>query len=311
MGFKHILAKLICYSGLPYLVRELVQRRYVTILVLHDPVPVKAEQIFRWMMRHYQIISLEQYLDYCQGKSRSLPGKAMIITLDDGHAGNYGLLPFLRETGMPLTIFLCAGIVNTSRHFWFKYKGLKRPSDYYKRLADTQRLRELADCGFQEEKSYTEPQALNKMQIGEMKPFVDFESHTLFHPCLHRCNEQKSWYEIATSKDILNQDFNLAIRAIAFPNGDYGDREIGFARAAGYQCAVTCDTGYNSRDSDLFRLRRFGVQDHDTIELAALKACGIWDVVKKAADFSWLFHRRKADPRREPMHFNQLDPATP
>lgn len=282
MGLTKLFAKIIFYSGLPFLIREFIQRNYVTILVLHDPDSNNAKKIISWLNKKYHVIDLNLFLSACtEGTDKQLPKKSLIITFDDGHLGNYKLFPFLKESGIPVTIFLCAGIVNTHRHFWFKFSGLGTSSDQFKKLPDEERLSSLFKSGFYPEKEFERPLALNKDQIHEMSKCVNFQSHTIFHPCLPRCSDDKARIEIAESKTKLNSDFNLEINAIAFPNGDYSEREVYLAEKAGYSCALTIDHGYNTIHSDLYKLKRICLNDADDIDVVAVKASGIWGLFKK------------------------------
>jgi peptidoglycan/xylan/chitin deacetylase (PgdA/CDA1 family) len=281
MVLKKIFAKIIYYSGLPFLIRELIQRNYVTILVLHDPDAGKAERMLSFLKTRYNIIDLNLFLNACEkGSNKKLPQKSLIITFDDGHIGNYKLLPFLKTADIPVTIFLCAGIVNTNRHFWFKHSGLGAPSGFFKQLPDEKRLGSLSESGFYQDKEYETTHALNNNQIHEMEEYVNFQSHTIFHPCLPQCSNDKSWIEINESKKILESEFHLKINAIAYPNGDYSEREKNFARKAGYSCALSIDFGYNTVHSDLYKLRRICLNDKDDIEMTVVKACGIWGLFK-------------------------------
>ena len=51
---KKILIRILFYSGLPVITRELIQRRKVTILVLHDP---KAD----FASRYFECLSWQYY----------------------------------------------------------------------------------------------------------------------------------------------------------------------------------------------------------------------------------------------------------
>lgn len=278
---KKILIRVLFYSGLPVIARELIQRRKVTILVLHDPKADFASRYFEWLSRHYNIIGLDQYLAFRKKDvAIRLPPKSLIITLDDGHVQNYNLLPLAKKFNIPLTIFLCSGIVNTNRHYWFRFSRLPSSSESLKLISDEDRLRVLGQVGFYPEKEFAFPQALNKAQITEMKDYINFQGHTVFHPCLPRCCDTSSMREIELSKKQLEQEYNFSINALAYPNGDYTEREIQFAEKAGYSCAVTVSHGYNDDKTDLFRLNRLYVGDGDSIKLLAVRASGVWAFLK-------------------------------
>ena len=54
-------------------------------------------------------------------------------------------------------------------------------------------------------------------------------------------------------------------------------------RRAGYACALTVDLGFNSRVTDLFRLRRIAIDDDDDKYGVVVKACGLWALLKRSA----------------------------
>ena len=342
---KALLFKILRFSGLPLLLREVVQRRRVTILLFHDISRETAEKTFDCLAKRYHLLDLQTFIRTCQaapadapeppsqmrdtlrpprpkatvGKpkecptalslllfplfllllpkfmvrtlppSRSLPPKSLIVTFDDGHIGNYDLLPVLRAKKIPVTIFLCAGIIDTRRHFWFKHKPPGHHSFSLRQMPHRERLGILEKAGFTHETEYETPHVLTRSQIQEMKPWVDFQSHTLFHPCLPRCSSSEAQDEVSRSRDILRQEYGLEVNAISYPHGDYSDRDIELCRQAGYECGVTVDCGFNTVNSDLLRLKRLPVNDTDDMNELIVKASGLWEFVKAALGWNRKF----------------------
>lgn len=276
-----LVCTLLRYSGAAWLWRETIQRGKVTILLFHDIEPSAAERCFAYLERHYNIIGLADYLAGREGQ-RSLPPKAAVITFDDGHAGNYALLPVIKKHHLPVTIFLCSDIVGSRRHFWFKPSGgTAIDIESMKLLDNNERIETLNRHGLRQEAEYADYQALQDWQIEEMKPWVDFQSHTCTHPILPRCSDETAEREVADSKKNLEGRYGLRIYALAYPNGDYSARDIAKAQASGYRCGLTVDAGYNDLHSDLFRLRRLSVGDarKGTTELM-VKASGLYVLLK-------------------------------
>jgi peptidoglycan/xylan/chitin deacetylase (PgdA/CDA1 family) len=281
MSPKHIFIKLLRYSGLPFLFRELIQRRRVSIVLFHDLSPEEARMAFTYLSEKYRIISLKDYVDHLEGKGEGkLPPKAMVLTFDDGHIGNFALLPLIKKLDLPLTIFLCSGIVGTKRHFWFtcETEGLEKSA--LKKLPNREKLALLEKAGFRVDREFGSPQALTKEQVERMKPWVDFQAHTVFHPCLPTCTEEEARWEIGQSKEALERDFGLPIYSIAFPNGDYSERDIELCRQAGYRSALTVDYGFNSLREDPFRLKRLSVDSFNNLDELVVKASGVWGFFK-------------------------------
>jgi peptidoglycan/xylan/chitin deacetylase (PgdA/CDA1 family) len=268
------------FSGLPLLFRQLVQKRKVTILLFHDISVKTAEQTFGYLAKKYNIISLENFLHFHTQKNATIPERAMVITFDDGFARNFELLPVFKKYNLPVTVFLCAGLVNTNRHFWFEENHSRYHVNELKKMGNNEKLTILAEAGFSNEKEYDVPQVLSKVQIGEMKKTVNFQSHGLFHPCLPKCLAVESKNEIESSKKILESEYGLEVNAFAYPNGDYSGREVQFIKNAGYTCALTVDYGFNSAKTDLFRLKRICVNDAEDMNELVVKSSGLWEFFK-------------------------------
>lgn len=273
--------KLIRYTGLPFLFRELVQRNKVTILMFHDVEAQQAARAFAFLKKHYHVIGLQEYLKIMQSGG-SLPKKAVIITFDDGHAGNYQLLPVIRQLQIPITIFLCSDIIGTRRHFWFKHSdAVVQERQQLKKISNVQRLETLKKYGFEQTKEYSDRQALTREEIEEMRPWVDFQSHTCFHPCLPQCDDETARQEIVLSKQHLEQDYSFSVNTISYPNGDYSQRDIQIAKDAGYICGITVDFGFNDQQADLFRLKRISVNDGRQYDEFVVKTSGCFAFLKQ------------------------------
>ena len=78
----------------------------------------------------------------------------------------------------------------------------------------------------------------------------------------------------------LEKDFDLIINAIAYPNGDYSNRDIKLVKKAGYKCGLTVDFGYTSKNTDLFRLKRLSINDSIDLKEIIVKASGLWAFFK-------------------------------
>jgi len=278
---RKIIFKILRITGLPFLFRELWQKNRITILLFHDISAQSAEKVFKYLRSRYSLVDLNELVDRYEGnKLDGLPKKPLIITFDDGHLKNYDLLPVIQKYEIPVTIFLCASIVDTKRQFWFQFDNLTSPLQALKRIPNKERLQFLKRDGFDQEVEYNEVQALQKEHIEEMKDYINFQSHTLFHPILPFCTDQEAREEIVSSKSFLEEEYGLSINAISYPNGDYSERDIELSRQAGYKSGLTVDYGFNSSTTDPFRLKRLSVNDTEDLNELAVKASGLWGFFK-------------------------------
>jgi len=272
---------LLYWTGVPFLLREVVQRRRTTILLYHDLQPEAANYHFGLLKKRYNIISLRHYVDaYQQGRLDELPPKSLVITLDDGVRGNRDLLPMLEKHQVPVTIFLCSEIVGTNRQFWWNASNDRPDLEKLMTLSDEERLEVLARRGFSPTGEMPEREALSRAEIEAMRPWVDFQAHTQFHPVLPRCSAQKVWEEIELSRLRLQQEYGLDIYAMAYPFGLYTDREALLVQDIGYSCALTIEPGSNGPHSDMFRLKRIGLRDTGGVAELLVKASGLWGLVR-------------------------------
>lgn len=267
---------------IPLLIREIIQKKKVTIIMYHNIKPHTADLHFKVLKSKYNIITLKDYLEArISGKLNELPTKSLIITLDDGYKENYKLKTILKKYNIRPTIFLCSGIVGTKRHFWDREDSVSNNRDYLKTISNEKRLEFLRELGFEEEKEFEDRVALSNNEIEELKDIVDFQSHTMFHPVLPNCSSERAYKEISQSKKDLERNYGLEIYALSYPNGDYSDREISMAKKAGYKCGITVDVGFNSQNTDLFRLKRMSIRDDADINELLVKVSGFWGYIRE------------------------------
>ncbi len=291
-----IIFKIIRYSGVPTLIRIIFQRNKVTIITFHEMTPATAEINFTYLKKYYNIISLQTFLKAIENKDQSLlPKKSIIITFDDGKISNYTILPIIKKLNIPVTIFLNSGIINTNRHFWFSYNSKFFSNEALKKFSNKDRLAFMGQHNFRQDQEYDYPQALNKDQITEMNKYIDLQSHTVLHPCLTKCDNDEAKFEITNCKIILEKEYGFNINSLAFPNGDYSDREIEIAKKAGYKFCLTVDKGYNTISSDRYRLKRLDTNDTDNLDEFIVKISGIQSLFLKTNKFFHLFKRLKTN----------------
>jgi len=237
-------------SGVPWVARRTVQRRRLTILVYHNPRPAVMERHLELLCRLYRVVSLREYVE-----KRTLPPGALVVTLDDGYAANFALRDVFARFSVIPTIFVCTGIVGTNRGFWFLHVG---------------------ETGFDPTEELAVREALSDAEIRDLAGVADIQAHTVTHPILPRCTPEQAEEEIVESKRDLERRFGLDVYALAYPNGEYTERDAQFARQAGYRCALAVSGRTNGDSPDIYALRRITVDDHDGIDELVVKASGVW-----------------------------------
>jgi peptidoglycan/xylan/chitin deacetylase (PgdA/CDA1 family) len=268
---------------LPVVLRELYQRKKITIIVYHAPSAQVFDTHLGFLKRIYNVVPLSVYIEARKtGDFSKLPPKALIITLDDGHRSNYALKDVLEKHDIPVTIFLCSGLIGTCRRFWFLHEATTAIVQQLKAVPDDERLAILRETSFEETKEFDDRQALSVSELRELNNKADFQSHTVFHPILPRCSSERAEAEIARSKMDLQTRLGNEVYALAYPNGEYSERELRLAERAGYRCALTLDRGFNTARTPLFRLRRICIPDDADQHELLVKASGLWGGIRAA-----------------------------
>jgi peptidoglycan/xylan/chitin deacetylase (PgdA/CDA1 family) len=92
------------------------------------------------------------------------------------------------------------------------------------------------------------------------EPDISFGSHTVNHPIL--TNEQTNVIEdeICKSKKIIEKETGRDVFHFCYPNGNYND-EIKKIVSGTYKSACTTNSGFVSKDSDIYALNRIGINE--------------------------------------------------
>jgi peptidoglycan/xylan/chitin deacetylase (PgdA/CDA1 family) len=285
---KEVVVRLTCrllnWSGLPWLIREVYACRKITIINYHNPKHHVFEEHAQFYSRNYSFVSIDMVETALkEGTISNLPPKPLLLTFDDGYAGNAQLIDILKRYRIPAVIYAVAGVVNTRRHFWFdKLPHQSQAMHTLKRVSDSERrMRMRLDCNHWDEKEYDSRVALSSE---ELNAFLDsggsVASHTLFHPLLSHCQEEVGFCECRMSKDFLEALLGRPVIHFALPNGNVNKRVLDWVRRAGYCTCRTTSPGWVTPKTSPFLLPVFGIADTADSEKAAVQACGLWSVFK-------------------------------
>jgi peptidoglycan/xylan/chitin deacetylase (PgdA/CDA1 family) len=275
---KEIIAFIIVCTGIPFLIRNTYARNKVSIVLYHDPKPSVLDKHFAFLSKRYQFITLDCLVEAIISKDWSnIPPKSLVIALDEGYSGNFDLLEIFKKYSVIPTIYICSQIVKSKRHFWWNIPGIEYgnlPQNQTHGM-DLNLLMSSFRIETRKEYSESERQSINDDEIVEMNDFVDFQSHTRFHPILTICPDDECWKEIFQSKREVEEIIGRECKHFSYPGGYYTEREIGLVRKAGYKSARTIDVGWNMRDTDPYRLKTTGVADDASLILLATQMSGM------------------------------------
>jgi len=261
-----------------------------------------------YLREHYRVISLAQLISELERPDAT--GQAAAVTFDDGYRDNYShAFPVLQKYGIPATIFLTVGAVESGEVSWYdrvflalqilpspvlhldldvprRYE-LKSPQARYAAAVDVvARMRKLPEgqrrqCCADLQKKVTLParelsdRMLTWDQVRTMhQSGVSFGSHTVTHPVLSQLTTSAAEMELRDSKRILEERIESAVEDFAFPFGqpaDCGDLPAAALARCGYRSAVTTSAGVNRPGADPYRLRRVQIGDGSSVAMFAFQ----------------------------------------
>jgi peptidoglycan/xylan/chitin deacetylase (PgdA/CDA1 family) len=212
----------------------------------------------RYLRSKMHPVSMDEVAASIQSGSR-LPPRAVLVTFDDGGRSVYDTaLPILREHDVPALAFLVAGVIGTSRPFWWhEVEELVRrggrathlptgdPAGCVRKLklvADEVRLDRIEELRTTAAGPPVLDPQLTPSEVRELDATgVSVGNHTATHPCLDRCSSEKVESELVSAHERLTEIAGRAPTAFAFPNGSADERATPILRSLGYEAAFLFD----------------------------------------------------------------------
>ena len=95
---KKVVFILLWLTSIPFFIREILQRKKVTILFYHEIDIDTANRHFRFLKSNYNIISLREFVNAKKtGTVNKLPPKSLVITFDDGYQSYHSTIDYLNK----------------------------------------------------------------------------------------------------------------------------------------------------------------------------------------------------------------------
>ena len=265
------------------------------------------EEQIRYLARHYRVVGLVDLMRRLEDGNPAEP--VVAITFDDGYQDNYrNAFPILQRYGVPATIFLSTGSIDSGEPLWFErlaeavqvasQESLDLEIDIPRRLwlrteaerlqahneifrllrrFDDSRRRYWVDEILKQLRAPEVSRRRNSMltwdQVRLMKAAgIDFGGHTVTHPFLSKLTPAEASWEVSECKRRIEAELQSPADFFAYPNGreeDFAASNKDLLRAAGYRAAVTTIWGINDRSTDRMELRRGGPWESDPAVFAS------------------------------------------
>ena len=253
----------------------------------------------RYVRKTFNVLPLEEALERLY--AGKLPDRSAVITFDDGTRNLLTCAaPVLRELGVPAAVFLATGPMGTEEvlwpdRLWLAFARTKATAadltafglgtvslrsdsergsacgtvvEQLKDLPDDERIERIAsliatldadadaDAGPFRVLSWSEAHELAEDGSVTLHP------HSVTHPILSRCTDDKVEREVLESCAVLERETGCPPKVFAYPNGrpqDFDERARAALRGRGVPWALATIIGLAGRDSDPLALPRIAI----------------------------------------------------
>ncbi len=209
----------------------------VTILVYHRFADTAADAMtvrittfksqLHFLQTHgYHIVPLRDAVDWLRNPATSLPGKSVVITVDDGHRSVFEkLLPVVLSEHFPVTLFIYPSAISNASYAltWDQLRTLRRTG------------------------------------------WFDIQSHTYWHPNFNIERNRRSAadfeqfvrWQLDASRQRIESETGAHVDMLAWPFGIHDDALIALATQEGYVAAFTLKPCKADQHAPLLALPRF------------------------------------------------------
>lgn len=238
--------------------------------------PEDFEKQISYLTQRYRVMSLSE-LGRALSRGTGLPANAAVITFDDGYKDNYMLAyPILKRYGVPATIFLATGHIDSGTPFWWdrvsyavhhsdrehlelapfgtyhfqstteRWLAARAIREGLKDLPDSQKnsvIEELVgQLGVDMPLSLARDMFLSWDEVREMSHNgIDFGAHTVNHPTLVGMPLEQAREEIVGSQKRIQENLDRPTDTFCYPDGRFSNITNAIKailRENGFVCAV-------------------------------------------------------------------------
>ena len=279
------MANLLILSGVVKQRRaKILQEECIVSLCFHKPTKAEFEQCIKWLKKHqFHFLSMADVERLTKNKL-PFPKGGVLLTVDDGWQSNEAnIIEVANEHQVPVTIFVSSAPVEEGTYWWTYVSKAKRqgvnhvPVSTMKKLSNEDRLVQVEEI---RKVVSVERTALTAGQVkrAAQSPYVTIGGHTHTHPILINCSDMHVYEELKVNKEKLEKWTGKEVCYFAYPNGDYGRREVMALRSLHYKLAFTTKPEYITPDTlkDPYELPRFMFLEGASFAENICRMVGVW-----------------------------------
>lgn len=245
--------------------------------------------ILSYKKRHYQFVSLDEFISIKRTKSFFKKQKYIAVTFDDGYKDNLiEALAVCKKHAVPFTVYISTDVVNHKAFFWwyvleemlmnkqqiniqgktYSLKNIDEKNRVFDMVHAQLSTKDTNDCKKWFEDAGIEWQELNERLNHDLCLSVDelvqlssdslctIGSHTISHARLTRQSHEQRYAELFRSKQELEKIICKPILHFSYPYGDMNKEVAQLVQKVGYESAVTVREGLVRKKERLCELSR-------------------------------------------------------
>jgi peptidoglycan/xylan/chitin deacetylase (PgdA/CDA1 family) len=257
---------------------------FILSVYFHDPSRKEFEACVKWLKKNHFTFLSPKDLDNIIHQNLPLPKGAVVLTVDDGWQRNEeNIVDVANKYQVPVTIFVSTQPVEEGAYWW---SYLKKAKDFNFMLPPKASLKKVSNdkrVSLVNEIKRRGNLAREAMTIEQVKrisssEFVTIGGHTHTHPILINCVDEQVYYELQLCKQKLESWIGKEVSYFAYPNGDYGRREMKALSELGYRLAFSSEPRYITLQElkNNYCLPRFAMLEGASFAENICRMMGVW-----------------------------------
>ena len=279
-----LLAKSFIISGLAHSAKKkILNGEYILSIYFHNPSKEEFESCVKWLKENnFLFLSTSDLECIMQGKL-PFPKGGVLLTVDDGWESNEkNVVAIANKYEVPVTIFIATAPVEEGTFWWSFFLNGKQylrsvSLAAMKKASNQERLLQLEKI---KKEKPIKREALTIEQIKKIasSKYISIGGHTHTHSILTNCYEDEVRTEIQLSKQKLESWIGKEVGYFAYPNGDYGVREIQILKESNYRLAFSIQEQYLTPDAlkEPYSIPRFCFVEGASFSENICRLLGIW-----------------------------------
>ena len=264
--------------------KKAINGEFILSIYFHAPSKKLFEFCVKWLIKNDFHFLCQKDVYSIYKKEQPFPKRSVIITVDDGWQTNIeNIVAIADKYKIPVAIFVSTEAVENGNFWWpyieyaTKMKMINQSVESLKKLPNKERgaIVNSVKKNIQLGRQAMTPEQIKNISASE---YITIGSHTVTHPILTNCEDEQVYFELNTSRQKIEEWVKKEVVHFAYPNGDYGDREIKYLKDLGYILAYTIQPDYltKQRLENIYQLPRFDIFENISNAEAICRMLGVW-----------------------------------